>query len=48
VDSVIIEAGVLVLLNRQQARLGLIGALIANVITYIPLALLVWYLVSTA
>jgi hypothetical protein len=48
VASVLIEAGVLVLLNRPQARLGLIGALIANVITYIPLALLVWYLVSTA
>jgi hypothetical protein len=48
VASVLIEAGVLVLLNRPQARLGLIGALVANVITYIPLALLVWYLVSTA
>jgi hypothetical protein len=46
--SVLIEAGVLVLLDRPQTRLGLISALVANVVTYVPLALLVWFLASTA
>jgi hypothetical protein len=48
VASVLIEGAVLVLLDRPQTRLGLIGALLANIATYIPLALLVWVLVRTA
>jgi hypothetical protein len=46
--SVLIEAGVLALLDRPRTRQGLMAALVANVVTYIPLALLVWYLASTA
>jgi hypothetical protein len=48
VASVLIEGAVLVLLDRPKTRLGLLGALLANVVTYIPLALLVWWLVSSA
>jgi hypothetical protein len=41
--SVLVEGGVLLLMDRSKARLGFLAALVANVITYLPLGgLLVW------
>lgn len=41
--SVLIEAGVLALMDRPKARLGAIASLAANLATYIPLAALVYF-----
>jgi hypothetical protein len=48
VASVLLEAGVLTLLDRSRARLGLTASLVANLATYVPLAVIVWLLQRTA
>jgi hypothetical protein len=41
--SIAIEGGVLALMKREQAGRGFLAALVANVVTYIPVAgLLIW------
>ncbi len=41
--SILIEGGVLVLMDRARAGRGVLAALIANLVTYLPLAgLLAW------
>jgi hypothetical protein len=46
--SVLLEAGVLALMDRPKARLGAVAALVANLITYIPLGALLFLLTRSA
>jgi hypothetical protein len=46
VASVGLEGMVLWLLNQSEPRKSWLGALIANVLTYIPMAVVYWVLVS--
>jgi hypothetical protein len=40
VASVVLEGGVIFLMNRPKARIGLLAVLVANVVTYLPLGAL--------